>query len=169
LNEWSRFTTTEPLVDHPLAPRAEAHGDDRPHARLFPRRRSEALERNPLIAATCHCGKVRVEIPRRPGALTNCNCSICRRYGTLWAYYRASTVRIVHEAGATQSYVWGDRRLRFVRCRACGCITHWERASEPEQGRMGVNARNFDPDLLGPVRIRRLDGAQSWRFLPDDD
>ncbi len=30
---------------------------------------------------------------------------------------------------------------------------------------MGVNARNFDPALLGSVRIRRLDGASTWKFL----
>ena len=31
--------------------------------------------------------------------------------------------------------------------------------------RMGVNVRNFEPDVLGPVRIRRLDGASTWRYL----
>jgi hypothetical protein len=30
---------------------------------------------------------------------------------------------------------------------------------------MGVNARNFDPSLLRSVRIRRLDGASTWKFL----
>jgi len=30
---------------------------------------------------------------------------------------------------------------------------------------MGVNARNFEPAALGPVRIRRLDGAATWKFL----
>jgi hypothetical protein len=32
---------------------------------------------------------------------------------------------------------------------------------------MGVNARNFDPaDVAGVrVRVRRLDGASTWKFL----
>ena len=122
-----------------------------------------------MLSATCHCGAVRIEIPRRPRALTNCNCSICRRYGTLWAYYRFKDVRITSEPGATQSYVWGDKTLRFVRCATCGSIVNWQRVSEPEQGRVGVNARNFEPALLGAVRIKRLDGANSWRHLRDDE
>ena len=47
-----------------------------------------------MLTATCHCADLRVHIPRRPRTLTNCNCSICRRYGTLWAYYKADEVRI---------------------------------------------------------------------------
>jgi hypothetical protein len=30
---------------------------------------------------------------------------------------------------------------------------------------MGINARNFVPEQLGPVRIRRLDGAVSESYL----
>ena len=29
----------------------------------------------------------------------------------------------------------------------------------------GVNARNFDPEQLGNVRIRLLDGAKTWKYL----
>jgi len=28
-----------------------------------------------------------------------------------------------------------------------------------------VNARNVDPTALGSVRIRRLDGAATWKYL----
>ena len=112
-----------------------------------------------MLTATCHCGAVRIEIPRRPRTITNCNCSICHRYGTLWAYYKASDVRIHAEPGATKAYAWGRKALQFVRCGICGCITHWER-TEPVAGcRVGVNARNFDPSALGPVRIHLFDGA----------
>ncbi len=118
-----------------------------------------------MLTATCHCGAVRVEIARRPRRVTNCNCSICRRYGTLWAYYKGADVRIAAAPGALAEYVWGDRSLRFVRCRRCGCVTHWEPIRPTASSRMGVNVRNFDPDALGPVRIRRLDGASTWRYL----
>lgn len=122
-----------------------------------------------MLETTCHCGAVHVRIPRSPRTLTNCNCSICRRYGTLWAYYKAADVSIDAAAGATASYVWGDRTIRFLRCATCGCVLAWERVADPKRWRMGVNARNFDPDQLGQVRIRRLDGARTWRFLRDDD
>ena len=118
-----------------------------------------------MLDGTCHCGAVRIELPRRPRSLTNCNCSICRRYGTLWAYYKASEVRVNAAPGATSDYVWGDKSLRFVRCTNCGCVTHWEPTQPKPDSKMGVNARNFEPALLGPVRIRRLDGAATWKYL----
>jgi hypothetical protein len=118
-----------------------------------------------MLVGGCHCGAVRVEIPRRPRTLTNCNCSICRRYGALWAYYQAAAVRIVHEPGATESYSWGRKALRFVRCRTCGCLVNWERAQPRKVSYVGVNARNFEPSALGPVRIRALDGADTWKYL----
>ena len=118
-----------------------------------------------MLTASCHCGAVRVEVPRRPRSLTNCNCSICRRDGTLWAYYKESEVRVAGAPGATSGYSWGDKSLRFVRCSTCGCITHWERNHPKEGGRVGVNARNFEPASLGSVRIRLLDGASTWKYL----
>ena len=118
-----------------------------------------------MLSATCHCGAVRVEVPRRPRTLTNCNCSICRRYGTLWAYYKSSEVRVIGAVGATSAYVWGDKMLRFVRCTTCGCVTHWELIRPKDDGKMGVNARNFEPGSLGSVRIRLLDGASTWKYL----
>jgi hypothetical protein len=118
-----------------------------------------------MIAATCHCGAVRVEVPRKPRRLTDCNCSICRRYGTLWAYYKASDVRVKAAPDATSDYAWGDKTLRFVRCRTCGCITHWAPMRPEEGSKMGVNARNFEPSSIGSARIRRLDGASTWKYL----
>ncbi|HEU4381933.1 MAG TPA: GFA family protein [Anaeromyxobacteraceae bacterium] len=117
------------------------------------------------IAGSCHCGAIRLVLPRRPRSLTNCNCSICRRYGALWSYYRADTVRVERDPGASAGYRWGTRRLRFVRCARCGCVTHWELAQRRPSDRMGVNARLFDPEVLGEVRIRRLDGARTWKYL----
>ncbi|MDB5861959.1 MAG: glutathione-dependent formaldehyde-activating [Ramlibacter sp.] len=118
-----------------------------------------------MISTTCHCGAVTIEVARAPETLTNCNCSICRRYGTLWAYYQRSEVQVRAAPGATASYVWGDRMLRFVRCATCGCVTHWEPIAADGGERMGVNARNFDPAQLGAARIRRLDGAVTEQYL----
>lgn len=118
-----------------------------------------------MLVASCHCGAVRLTVPRRPRSLTLCNCSICRRLGALWVYYPASKVRVEAAPKATQEYVWGDRTLRFVRCGSCGCVTHWEPLKRGPASRIGVNARNFDPQQIERARIRRLDGASSWKYL----
>jgi hypothetical protein len=118
-----------------------------------------------MLTATCHCGAVQVDVPRKPRRLTNCNCSICRRYGTLWAYYKASDVRVRAARGATMKYSWGEKSLCFVRCSTCGCVTHWQPVHLKKTSRMGVNARNFMPGAVKSVRIRPLDGASTWKYL----
>jgi hypothetical protein len=118
-----------------------------------------------MLSATCHCGAVKVEVPRKPRTLTNCNCSICRRYGVLWAYYKDSDVKLTAGEGATDNYSWGSNTQKFIRCKSCGCVMQWKKHVVNEKTWTGVNARNFDPDQLGNVRIRRLDGANTWKYL----
>lgn len=111
-----------------------------------------------MIEASCHCGGVRFEVEDAPVDVNACNCSICRRYGTLWGYYRRSQVRFAAGNGPTDVYIWGDRDLEFHRCRGCGCITHWS-AVDPAYDRMGVNARLMAPEVLAHVPVRIGDGA----------
>lgn len=118
-----------------------------------------------MLSGACHCGAVTLDVPTRPEAATLCNCSICRRYGALWAYYKVGTVRVVGHPEHTDAYVWGDRTLRVVRCRHCGCVTHWEPLESKPDGHMAVNVRNFDPSELEALRIRRFDGAVTWTYL----
>jgi hypothetical protein len=118
-----------------------------------------------VLSGSCHCGAVRIEVPRRPRSLTDCNCSICRRYGTLWAYYKAAAVRVIAKSGAIKEYGWGRKKLRFVRCATCGCVTHWRNVRLTDSSRIGVNWRNFEPEAMAGIRVRRLDGASSWRYL----
>ena len=117
-----------------------------------------------MIEASCHCGAVKLEILCAPTEVTDCNCSICRRYGVLWAYYVPVDVRISATQGGTNCYLWGDKSIEFHRCQNCGCVTHWAAANRPAD-RMGVNARLMAPEHLAAARVRRLDGADTWKYL----
>jgi hypothetical protein len=118
-----------------------------------------------VIVASCHCGRIQLEVARAPRTLTSCNCSVCRRYGALWAYYKAGAVRLRYRRRDVETYAWGDRMLRFVRCRTCGAVLHHERARKTRDSIVGVNARLFEPAAVAKARIRHLDGAQTWRYL----
>ena len=67
-----------------------------------------------LIDATCHCGAVRLTIDAAPTEVTDCNCSICRRYGVVWAYYSPAQVQLIPPDAATDVYMWGDRTIAFT-------------------------------------------------------
>jgi hypothetical protein len=116
-----------------------------------------------MLHGSCHCGAVELRIDAALTEVTDCNCSICRRYGVLWAYYKDAEVTLTAAPGATDEYIWGDRMLRFIRCKHCGCIMQWRGVTTGT--RTGVNARNFEPAALGDVKIRLLDGADTWRFI----
>ena len=118
-----------------------------------------------MLTASCHCGAVKVLVPRKARSLTSCNCSICRRYGAVWAYYKDADVRLAASPGTTDEYSWGDKTLKFIRCKRCGCVMQWKSLSIGKGIRTGVNARNFDPAELGAVRIRLLDGAKTWKYI----
>jgi hypothetical protein len=52
-------------------------------------------------------------VPRAPEWLGRCNCSFCRRIGSLTAYYPDDGG--VKVEGETVPYIWGDFRAQPVR------------------------------------------------------
>ncbi len=108
------------------------------------------------LTLTCHCGLVRLTVPRRPRQVNECNCSICYRYGVQWGYYLRTDVAVSTTAadagtgGEEECYVRtddeADGQLGFFRCRRCGVVTHWDSmADSPRRkgpgARLGVNWR----------------------------
>jgi hypothetical protein len=98
------------------------------------------------MKGSCHCGAVRIAVTSPPTDVTECHCSICRRYATLWAYYRISDVAM---SGPTETYIWGRKHIAFHRCSTCGCVMSWMPLGDyPE---CGVNARMLDGFELAAV------------------
>ena len=118
-----------------------------------------------MLEATCHCGAVSIGVPHQPEYLVDCNCSICRRNGALWAFYSAVTVRVNGHPESTTAYIWGPRTIQTMHCKMCGCATHWEEFGTNAERRVGVNARNFEPSVIAGVRVRKFDGAVTWEYL----
>lgn len=116
------------------------------------------------VSGSCHCGAVRFTLEAVPDTVTDCNCSICRRYGVLWAYYRPEHVRFEPTNPATDTYTTASHTLAFHRCRTCGCVTHWAPLAGRDPGRMAVNARLLDLDILANAGVRYLDGAVTERY-----
>ncbi len=121
-----------------------------------------------MIEGSCHCGAVRWRFEGEPESATACNCTLCRRYGVVWAYgHEGEEIAL---AGPTQAYAWGDCDLEFLFCRDCGCIASW-RAREPKpdgRRRIAVNLRLAEPAAVGQVPLRHLDGLESWEYRERD-
>jgi hypothetical protein len=61
----------------------------------------------------------------------------------------------------------GDKTLRTIHCRTCASVTHWEPLEPTPGAKHGVNLGNFDPALIACVRVRRFDGADTWKFIDE--
>lgn len=57
-----------------------------------------------------------MDMRRRPRSLTSCNCSICRRYGAIWAYFTRKSVDYHSRPEAVAPYIWGDGAIEFYHC-----------------------------------------------------
>lgn len=119
------------------------------------------------MRGSCHCGAVEWRFTGLPESATVCNCTVCRRYGTLWAYgFEGEGIDV---SGRTAEYVRGDS-LGFHFCPACGCVAFWRSLKRDDAGRrrIGVNLRMAEPDAVAKVPIDRFDGLDGCRDLPRD-
>lgn len=82
-------------------------------------------------------------------------------------YFEFGTVAIEGHPEATAEYIQGDKTLRTIRCRTCGCVTHWEPLESKPGSKHGVHLGNFDPALIAAVRVRKFDGANTWKFFDE--
>ncbi len=108
--------------------------------------------------ASCHCGAVRLSLSHAPDEVTECNCSLCRRYGVLWAYYEAGDIEGLPLEGLTDTYAWGRKNVDFHRCAKCGCVVLWAPRA-PGRSMHGINARLLPPEILSAAALTFKDGA----------
>lgn len=118
-----------------------------------------------MLTAMCHCGAVEIQVARRPRTLTQCTCSICRRYGALWAYCTRRTARVLGDPAVETAYRWNDKVIEFYHCKTCGCMTRYESVEKSDSSRIAVNARMMSPGAIDGIRIRTFDGADTWKYL----
>ncbi len=120
-----------------------------------------------MIEGSCHCGAVRRSFEGIPQSATACNCTVCRRYGVLWAYdYENEGIRV---SGPTKAYVRG-RGIGFHFCPDCGRIAYWRALAPGEDGRrrIAVNLRLAEPETVSSIVMDHFDGLDSFEDLPRD-
>lgn len=120
-----------------------------------------------MIEGACHCGAVQWRFDGVPETATACNCSICRRYGALWAYdYEDEKIKV---SGATKAYLWGRKWIEFHFCPNCACITYWRGSRPGKDGRqrIAVNLRLAAHDAVKAVALIHHD-TETKADLPLD-
>lgn len=126
---------------------------------------------DPMLEGSCHCGATGWRFAGIPESTTACNCTLCRRYGTLWAYdYEGERITI---RGEPVAYVRTDMtaslEIRF--CPTCAGVVCWRGLTlEPDgRRRIAVNLRLTEPAAIAHLPIDHFDGLVAFEDLPRDE
>ncbi len=120
-----------------------------------------------VIKGSCHCAAVQWQFAGQPDGATACNCTVCRRYGVLWAYdYEGEGIKV---SGKTQIYARGTA-IEFHFCPLCGCVAFWRAQRDNKDGRrrIAVNLRLAEPEAVAQIPIDHFDGFNTFEDLPRD-
>lgn len=84
---------------------------------------------------TCHCGKVQIELTLPNGLenLRRCDCSMCRRRGTIVASVTLDLLKILKGEDALSLYQFNTNTAKHYFCANCGIYTHHQRRSNPRE------------------------------------
>lgn len=124
-----------------------------------------------MLRASCHCGAAGWTLDGDPGPVTACNCTLCHRYGALWAYdYEGERIAVT---GTTSSYkrIGKDNpALEILFCAICAGVLAWRgmRLENDGKRRMAVNVRLLSLQDVTHLPIDHFDGLDTFEDFPAD-
>ena len=82
---------------------------------------------------TCHCGEVEIEvnIPDQLKKIMRCNCSLCKRKGTIMTMVGPNDLKITKGKDLLKIYQYHTKTAKHYFCSNCGIYTHHNPRSNP--------------------------------------
>jgi hypothetical protein len=108
----------------------------------------------------CHCGAVNFEVELENGLekLRRCNCSLCRRKGSIISSVPVAKLKITQGEDKLSLYQWNTKTAKHYFCSICGIYTHHQRRSDPNEFGFNVACiEGVDPFAVENIAIG--DGA----------
>ncbi|MFG1299058.1 GFA family protein [Xanthobacter sp. V3C-3] len=110
-------------------------------------------------SGSCQCGAVTFEADLDLDRTVTCNCSRCRRLGSILSFTPAPSFHLFSGEGATREYLFNTGEIHHLFCTTCG-IEPFARAIGPDGSEMvAVNARCLDGVDLKSLHPVEHDGA----------
>ena len=110
---------------------------------------------------TCHCKAIEIEVNLQTGLekLMRCNCSICKKKGTIMTAVDLRDLKIVKGEDKITTYKFHTKVAKHYFCSDCGVYTHHQRRSNPNT--YGINVGcidDIDPQELFKLKVAINDG-----------
>ncbi|HWK34754.1 GFA family protein [Sphingomonas sp.] len=111
------------------------------------------------VTGSCHCGNVGYMIDGpAPSAAVTCNCSMCRRKGSLLHFVPAEAVTVTGRESLT-GYTFNTHKIRHQFCATCGVAPFSEGTAPDGRAMVALNLRCADALDLDSLEISHFDGA----------
>lgn len=111
------------------------------------------------LRGSCHCGRVAFEVEGRPERLLECNCSICRRKGTLHWFVPRDRFRLLTPESELATYAFGTGVAKHHFCPTCGVAPFYIPRSHPDE--IDVNVRCLEDFDWSALPVDPFDG-ENW-------
>ncbi|PHS68891.1 MAG: type I-B CRISPR-associated protein Cas8b1/Cst1 [Methylophaga sp.] len=105
----------------------------------------------------CHCGNVQFTVRTDFSSASRCNCSICKRKGTVMLAGEEGSFQLLNGADKLSKYQFGTEIAEHYFCTNCGIYTHHKPRSNPKIFR--VNAGCLDGVDSFSIKAAMFDGA----------
>jgi hypothetical protein len=113
----------------------------------------------PKHTGSCQCGAVSYEVEIDLANTITCNCSRCRRLGSILAFAPWDQFTLLKGEGATTTYKFNHHAIDHNFCKTCG-IQSYARGVGPDGAVMAaINVRCLDGVDLDALKPTAVDGA----------
>lgn len=111
-------------------------------------------------SGSCHCGRIAFTVQGEVGKAIECNCSMCRRRGSLLAFFPREAFTLTSKDGDYATYRFNKERIAHHFCPTCG-IAPFSEAMDPRSGKpvVAVNVRCLPDVDLSALKVSAYDGA----------
>ena len=106
----------------------------------------------------CHCGRVSYRATANLTQVLDCNCSICEKRGTLWAFVKAAQFELLKGADALTDYQFGKKHIHHLFCSRCGVKSFARGTNREGKTVVAVNVRCLEDVDLDTLQVNRFNG-----------
>jgi hypothetical protein len=107
---------------------------------------------------SCHCGQVVFEVEGELEQLTDCNCSICSRLGSLHWFVPREKLHLLTPEADLASYAFGEQTIQHRFCPTCG-IHPFGEGVDPKGNRIAaINTRCLEEVDLSALPVNHYNG-----------
>ena len=107
---------------------------------------------------SCHCGKVAFEVEGTIDSALACNCSMCRRRGSLLWFVPREQLRLTTPEADAATYTFHKHVIQHRFCANCGIHTFGEGVHPSGHRMAAVNLRCLEDVDLDSVPVHHYDG-----------